>query len=105
MNDNNQAPPVDAGARDDPLPQDRAWIIPKAVGLMAAYRDCKWEHESKAVMDEFVVFMRAALATAPTMNAETTGEQKVLCDRIVCERNGACVKDDVATGRKCAAAK
>lgn len=65
MNDNNQAPAADAGARDDPLPQDRAWIIPKAVGLMAAYRDCKWPHESKAVLDEFVEFMRAAVATTP----------------------------------------
>lgn len=30
------------------------------------------------------------------------GREK-LCDRIVCDRNGACVGDDVARGRNCAA--
>lgn len=41
-----------------------------------------------------------AFATAPMKPAE--GREK-LCDRIVCARNGGCVGDDVARGRKCAA--
>jgi len=42
-----------------------------------------------------------AASAAPSDGRKAADERAALCDRIVCERNGACVKDDVASGLKC----
>lgn len=52
--------PTMSETRPDPLPQDRAWTIPKAIMLLATYRHAASANEAKAVMDEFVEFMCAA---------------------------------------------
>jgi hypothetical protein len=61
---------------DDVLPQDRRWVISKAIGLVAGYRNCK-ASETKEAMQEFVDYLRSALADAAVPCASEQADEAV----------------------------
>jgi len=61
---------------DDVLPQDRRWVISKAIGLVAGYRNCK-ASETKEAMQEFVDYMRSALSGASIPRAAEQADEAV----------------------------
>jgi hypothetical protein len=61
---------------DDVLPQDRRWVISKAIGLVAGYRNCK-ASETKEAMQEFVDYLRSALADAAVPRASEQADEAV----------------------------
>jgi hypothetical protein len=66
---------------DEVLPVDRRFVISKAIGLVAGYRNCE-PSETKEVMQSIVDYLHAALAAASTKPAE--GREDALCDSAYC---------------------
>lgn len=73
-----------ASTSADVLPVDRNWVVAKAIGLVAEYRNCA-SGETKEVMARFTEYMRAALKDAASTSAEASPSQRELDARVKLE--------------------